>query len=110
MRCIYWTEEKQYIFDKCVEMVDIIKNMPVTYEQDGKGKHAIAHLHYFKGGMDWYITEKDTETEQLQAYGHANLGFGFGELGYISIAELIQNDIELDLHFTPKTLEEILEN
>jgi len=102
-------EEKQFFFNKSVEIAEIIKNMPVTYEQDGKGKNAVAYLHYFKGSGDWYITEKDKETEQLQAFGLADLGYG-GELGYISIEELVSSGIELDLYFTPKTLGEIEEN
>jgi len=104
------SEEKQYFFDKLVEMAGIINAMPKTYEQDGKGDQAIAYLHYFRGGMDWYITERDMETAdgpgQHQAFGLADLGDG-GELGYISIVELLANGIELDLHFAPKTLAQI---
>ncbi len=88
-------------------MAGILTTMPKTYEQDGLGDNAIAHLHYFKGSCDWYITEKDSEPDgQHQAYGLANLGYG-GEVGYISIVELIELDVELDLHFTPGTLAEI---
>lgn len=32
---------------------------------------------------------------------------GYPELGYISIAEIIECGGELDLHFTPATLKEI---
>lgn len=102
-------EEKQFFFNKAVEIADTIKNMPVTYEQDGKGKNAVAYLHYFRGDADWYITEKDKEAEQIQAFGLADLGYG-GELGYISIDELVGAGVELDLYFTPKTLGEIQEN
>ena len=98
-------EEKQFFFDKLCHMADVVNTMPKTYEQDGKGKDAIVYLHYFKNGMDWYITEKDMEAEQLQAYGLADLGHG-GELGYISITELIENNVELDFYWTPKTLKE----
>jgi Protein of unknown function (DUF2958) len=102
-----WSEERQYFYDKLVEMAGIVTTMPETYEQDGLGDNAIAHLHYFKGSCDWYITEKDSEPDgQHQAYGLANLGYG-GEIGYISIVELIELDVELDLHFTPCTLAEI---
>jgi hypothetical protein len=76
--------------------------MPVTYATDGQGDDATVHLHYFTGGCDWYITEKDAGTPdepgQRQAFGLANLGYG-GELGYISIAELIANGAELDLYW-----------
>lgn len=102
-----WGEERQYFYDKLVEMAGIVTTMPETYEQDGLGDNAIAHLHYFKGSCDWYITEKDSETDgQHQAFGLANLGYG-GEIGYISIVELIELGVELDLHFTPCTLAEI---
>ena len=106
------SEEKQYFFDKAVELAATVSTMPKTYEQDGKGNQSIAYLHYFYGNMDWYITEKDmgsaddVEPGQHQAFGLADIGFG-GELGYISITELIENGIELDFHFTPKTLEQI---
>lgn len=103
-------EEKQFFFDKLVELAKLIETMPKTYEQDGKGNQAIAYLHYFKGNMDWYITEKDMgspeDLTQRQAFGLADLGYG-GELGYISIVELLEAQIELDLYFKPKTLEEI---
>lgn len=99
-------EEKQFFFDKAVEMANRIETMPKTYEQDGKGMEAVAYLHYFIGNMDWYITEKDIEGEQHQAFGLANLGHG-GELGYISIVELVENNVELDFYFTPKPLSQI---
>ncbi len=81
--------------------------MPKTYEQDGKGDDAVVYLHYFRGDMDWYITEKDMEAEQHQAFGLADLGMGFPELGYINISELIDNNVELDLYWEPKTLREV---
>ncbi len=104
------SEEKQFFVDKIVEFAEIINTMPKTYEQDGKGRQAIAYLHYFRGNQNWYITEKDIGTPeepgQRQAFGLADLGYG-GELGYISIPELVTAGVELDLYFEPKTLEEI---
>lgn len=107
------SEEKQFFFDKVVEMENIISTMPKTYDQDGKGNKAVAYLHYFKGNMNWYITEKDVGTKeeqgQHQAFGLADLGYGGeGEMGYISIVELVENEVELDLYFVPKTIEEIV--
>ena len=99
-------EERTYFIDKILGMVNTFRTMPKTYEQDGKGDNAVVHLHYFLGDMDWYITERDMEDEQLQAFGLADLGYG-GELGYISIEELKANNIELDLYWTPKTLSEV---
>lgn len=113
-------EEGQYFIDKIREIADLIRDMPGAYEQDGLGDEAIVYLHYFYGSGDWFITEKDDDrlaalcgkeiddnsTKQHQAFGFVDIGYG-GELGYISIAELIAHDIELDLHWTPRTLREI---
>lgn len=101
-----FSEEKQYFFDKVVEMAEVVTTMPVTYETDGQGDQAMARLHYFTGGCDWYITERDCETEQLQAFGLADLGYG-SELGYISIVELLECGAELDLHWQPTTLADV---
>lgn len=99
-------EEGQFFKDKLIEVANVIQTMPKTYGQHGMGDMAIAYMHYFKGSGDWHITEKDMEDEQLQAFGHADLGYG-GELGYISIRELIDAGVELDLNWTPKTIGEI---
>ena len=101
-------EEGQWFKEKLAELKQTIASMPVTYEQDGKGDDAIAHLHYFAGSANWYITEKDMSGDgTLQAYGFAEVFAGEGELGYISIAELVRNRrVELDLHWTPRTLRE----
>jgi hypothetical protein len=72
---------------------------------------ALARLHYFIGGCDWWIVEKDADPDhagQVQAFGVADLGMG-AELGYISIPELLENGAELDLYFTtPKPIGELL--
>ena len=99
-------EERQFFIDKLVELAELVGSMPVTFQTDGQGDQAIVQLHYFTTGADWYITERDCETEQLQAFGKADLGYG-AELGYISIVELLECGAELDLHWTPKKLEEL---
>jgi len=101
-------EEREHFIDMALELAEHLRTMHKTYEQDGKGDNAIVGLHYFRGGMDWFITERDMEDDQYQAFGLADLGFG-GELGYICIQELIDNDVELDLYWTPKTLGEVKE-
>ena len=101
--------------DHFIEIIDRIhatwQAMPKTYETDAKGRAALAHLHYFTGGCDWWIVEKDADPDhagQVQAFGIADLGMG-AELGYISIPELLENGAELDLYYTkPKTIGELL--
>lgn len=100
-------EESQYFLDLICQLAERIIAMPGVYEQDGKGDEAIVYLHYFRGGMDWFITEKDIEDDdepgQHQAFGLSDLGHG-GELGYICIRELIECHVELDFYFEPRTL------
>jgi hypothetical protein len=101
-------EEGEYFEEVAEELVGTFNAMPKTYEQDGKGDDAIAYLHYFYGSCDWYITEKDMEDPQYQAFGLANMGQA--ELGYINIEELKANNVELDFHWTPKTIGELKNN
>jgi len=100
------SEEKQYFYGKLVQLADTVGNMPKTYETDGQGQEAIVHLHYFIHNCDFYITERDMEVEQHQAFGLANVGYG-RELGYISIAEILSSGAELDFHWAPKAIKEI---
>ena len=105
-----FSEEYAFFEEKVNEYANRIKTMPVTYKQDGLGDDAIVYLHYFVGGADWYITEKDKSgVGNVQAFGLADLFQDGGELGYISIKELISTEVraELDTFWTPKTLREI---
>lgn len=102
-------EEKQFFFDKLTEMAALISFMPQTYAQDGKGDNALVSLHYFTGGCDWWITEKDMEREQHQAFGLCDLGHDSAEIGYVSLVEILAAGAELDLYFTPCTLATVKE-
>ena len=102
-----YSEEGEFFVEKLLELADRIKSMPKTYEQDGKGDDAVVHLHYFLNDMNWYITERDMEDEQIQAFGYCDLGWGCPELGYVSIDEITQAGAELDLYWTEKTLGEV---
>ena len=99
-------EESNYFVDKLDELNEHIEGMPKTYEQSELGEQAVVHLHYFVAGFDCYITEKDMESEQHQAFGLSYMDQGEGELGYISLVE-VSSIMELDLHWTPKTLSEV---
>jgi hypothetical protein len=84
----------------------IVAEMPLLYAQDGK-KNPVVYLHYFHGDQDWYITEKDSEDRQLQAFGNANLGYG-GEWGYINIEDFVKSlRVELDFHFEPTPFQQL---
>ncbi len=102
-------EEGEFFRERVAAIHEIWRAMPQTYETDGMGLAAVAHLHYFLNGWDWYITERDADPEglgQLQAFG---LVCGLErELGYISIEAIVGAGAELDLHWEPKPLREIL--
>lgn len=104
-------EEGCFFIDKMIELDRRIADMPVTYGQSEE-RDPIAYLHYFLGGSDWYITEKDMEGEGTeQAYGYAclnrdvmNAEFGFisiVELRSIVIRQLAMITVDLDFHFEP---------
>lgn len=124
-------EEGGYFRETLAGLLSVIDSMPKTGETDGQFDDAVARLHYFSGGSDWYITEKDVGSEddeaasyekarkagaliatvkrrprQMQAFGYAILNGDRqnAELGYINIEELIRNGVELDFHFTPMTI------
>ncbi len=90
-----------------------IATMPKTYETDGQGDDAPVTLHYFNAGSDWYIIEKDAGSPDDEVQGSQTQAFGFAclngdtdnaEFGYISIQELIENGVELDLYYKPETV------
>ncbi len=97
-------EEANYFYDTVLEIAKTFKEMPKTYDQDGEGDKAKAYIHLFNNSQDWYITEKDSEAEQIQAYGLKPSG----NMGYINMVELAEHfNIEVDFHFSPTTLKEI---
>jgi len=90
----------------------IVNNMPQTYEtEDIPTAEKIVWLHYFYGGSDWFIVEKDMGDKddkepglQYQAFGYTILNGDteMAEWGYISIEELkTKKMMELDFYFTP---------
>ena len=89
------------------EMGNIIEQMPLSTTQ-GNGGDSIVHLHYYCGGNDWWITQKDIAGPQLQAFGVVSLSSNYPEFGYISIETLrMQPYVELDFNWVPKKLNEI---
>lgn len=103
-------EEGEFYHKKLLELANLFRIMPKTYDQEELGDLAVVHLHYFAGGQaNWWITERDKLSEQHQAFGLADLYDDGGELGYISIVEILENGGELDLHWKPITLRELRE-
>jgi len=92
-----------------------IEQIPPLYAQDGKGKNAIAYLHYFNSSSDWYITELDKNT--LEGFGFTILNGDTqnAEFGYIPLTMFTEKkasyfDLNLDLNFIPRPLNNIFLN
>lgn len=108
-------EEGNFFIDKMVELDRRIAEMPVTYAQRDQSD-PIAYLHYFIGGSDWYIVEKDMEgkgTEQAWGFACLNGDMMNAEYGFISIDELASlvirgfMTVDLDFHFDPTPMSSI---
>jgi hypothetical protein len=107
------SEERYGIAQVVLDAKKRIDECPVTYAQDG-AEDPMVHLHYFRGGVDAWITEKDVD---WPAQGDYDQSFGFvnlmgtrkvdAEMGYTSIKEMIESGVELDLYFTPKRWSEV---
>lgn len=105
------SEEREHFEHKLRELAERVRAMPAVYEQDGNADPT-AFLHYFAGGADFWITEKDVEMAgegQIQAFGLADMFGDGGEMGYINVAELISENVELDFHFDPRPISMIQE-
>ena len=114
LRSVINGEEGDHFVQLLSDLRARIEAMPASYETDGEGDNAVVHLHYFRGSIDAWITEKDAgdgseDDSQYQAFGKITLTGSKedAEFGYISIEELIRNDAELDLYWEPKRLAEI---
>lgn len=94
-----------------IAIADVIKRalntftaMPHTYQTEDQ-EDPTAHLHYFVGSWDWYITEKDCRLDQVQAFGLTkSIACPDGELGYINLEQITGVGAELDLYFSPAPL------
>lgn len=103
-------EEKSYFLDLLSDLEQVTMAMPEVYQAE-ESEDPTAHLHYFKGGSDWWIIEKDLTEVQHQAFGFACLNGDTqnAEYGYISLPELFSVGAELDFHFTPTRMSAIKE-
>jgi hypothetical protein len=103
------SEESTFFCNTVGEVTNIVADTPDLYSQEDAGEKAIVRLHYFLGNYDAWITELNLGTRI--AFGKASFGGASeAEYGYISLQELFDNNVELDLYWTPKPIGEISEN
>jgi len=87
---------------------ELRKQLPKLYSQE-KVPDPMVVVKYFSPYSQavWYVTEFDGDDTM---FGWCDLGFGEGELGYISLSELSETNrnglplVERDLYWKPVTL------
>lgn len=103
-------EECDWYATKLVTLATYIDSIPRTYDTDNvPTPDKMLHLHYFTPGSDTWIIELDLSAptsggQHHQAFGMRAFTGDHGEIGYISIPEMLDNHAELDLHFEPRKL------
>tara|TARA_Y100000004_G_scaffold190984_1_gene249013 strand:+ start:241 stop:2883 length:2643 start_codon:yes stop_codon:yes gene_type:complete len=101
--------------DMLSNVVKAYEDIPSLYEQDAKGYNAVAYLHYFVGGSDWWITEYDKSTGKMRGFVKLNGEWQNSEFGNIDSSFFKENSLsplqkpELDFYFKYQTINEILE-
>ncbi|MBL7107672.1 MAG: DUF2958 domain-containing protein [Phycisphaerae bacterium] len=98
---------------------ELREKLPALYAQDSKGGKAVVYTKYFtpSSNWTWLATEGEPVLDESQnEVDFRFFGLVFGherEFGYFLLSELEEVrgpmglPIERDLHFKPKTLEEI---
>lgn len=84
-----------------------LSKLPPLYAQDGMGYDAVVYAHYFAGGTDIFVTERECD----ELFGYTILGgyYEMSEFGYNNLSELKGlRFLNLDFHWRPKTLREAL--
>jgi hypothetical protein len=92
-------------------LAETIESMPGPYGTEGTARpEKMVYLHYFQGGSDFYILERDNlPGRQYQAFGYTILNGDLenAEFGYIDIFGLIELGVELDFYFKPVKFKEL---
>ena len=105
-RYLMQSDEGSFFNETINELMEIANEMPRTYEtKDIAENNKIAHLHYFKGGFDFYMVEMDALPELSKCFGF--IKGHETEWDYISLPDILKAGVELDLHWTPKSIAEI---
>ncbi len=103
---ILQSEESDFFATTVGEVANIVADTPDLYSQEDAGEKAIVRLHYFLGNYDCWITEMNRGTGE--AFGKASFeGASEARYCYISLQELFDNNVELDLYWTPKPIGEV---
>jgi hypothetical protein len=101
-------EEGDFFAQAMRDIESSYKSLPIIggpgSDEDSETAKALIHL--FHPSCDWWIVERDEDPKE-PVFGIADMGYR--ELGYIDLQELLSTPlIEIDLHWKPKTVAEIM--
>jgi hypothetical protein len=110
------SEEKDFFISAILRLAAFVEAMPQTYQN--KDSDPYVWLHYFGGGYDSWLIEKDKGDKDDPVKGVQHEAFGYvrwehmpecAEVGYVSLPEAFQHMrfLNLDYHFTPCRLSEL---
>lgn len=106
-------EESKFFVEMLDDLEKKIRKMPGLHDKDAKGLDVPVVLHYFLGGSDWWIAKLDPG--EMIGLGFARLGGmeDCAEIGEVYIPEIMDLhhgpfQVELDLYWNGKTLQEIM--
>lgn len=93
----------------------IARSLPPRYSQEDKGLEAVVQVKFFTpdSSWTWYATEYDPEDRLFFGFVTSSL-CPEGELGYFALDDLesarghLGLPVERDLHWTPKTLAQVM--
>lgn len=114
---IHGGEERDCYIAHVLRLAALVEAMPKTYATQNESDPYV-WLHYFGGGYDSWIIEKDKGDKDDPAPGVQHQAFGYvrwehmpecAEVGYVSLPEAFQHMpfLNLDYHFTPCRLSEL---
>lgn len=97
-------EEGEFFAEALTKLESEWNAMPELGAVDGDS--AIVRIHLFAPSADWWLVERSMD-DVNEAFGIADMGYR--EMGYIPLDEIIQlRGVEVDLHWHPKTVAEIM--
>jgi len=89
------------------QRAQLLANGRQSLEQDNFDPAPVVKLFTPDAGATWLLTEMDSDDHD-HVFGLCDLGLGYPELGWVSLAEIatargrLGLPVERDLHFTPQ--------
>ena len=111
------SEEKDFFIAAMLRLAALVGAMPQTYGTQDE-RDPCVWLHYFGGGYDSWLIERDKGDKDDPVHGVQHQAYGYvrwqhmpdcAEAGYVSLPEAFKamRHLNLDYHFTPCRLSEI---